>query len=96
MIQRSVFDQLVKERPQDKYNNDTSSYDSEVTKNNFYLFFDTMVDDNGRYLSEDYAFCTKWRQAGGKIWMDMKSKLTNTGFYKFRGDLLPVLKDELS
>ena len=95
MIQRNVFTEMVKERPQDKYTNDTSGYNTDVTKNHFYLFFDTMVDAQGRYLSEDYAFCTKWRGLGGKIWMDMKSKLTHTGFYKFKGDLLPVLKDRL-
>lgn len=31
MIQRSVFDQLVIEPPQDKYHNDARGYDSEVT-----------------------------------------------------------------
>ena len=96
MIQRSAFDKLVQKRPQDKYINDTNGYESENTKDNFYLFFDTMVDNNGRYLSEDYAFCTKWRELNGQIWMDMKSKLTHTGFYKFRGDLLPTIKDQLS
>lgn len=95
MIERKVFEKLKEERPQDKYLNDVSGYDKEHTKDNFYLFFDTMCDENGRYLSEDYAFCMKWREAGGQIWMDMKSKLTHTGFYKFKGDLMPVIKDEL-
>lgn len=95
MIQRSVFEKLVEVRPQDKYVNDISGYDNEYTKGNFYLFFDTVCDENGRYLSEDYAFCTKWREAGGKIWMDMYSKLTHTGFYKFKGNVHPVIREQL-
>lgn len=95
MIQRSVFEKLKAERPQDKYVNDISGYNCPETKDNFYLFFDTMCDENGRYLSEDYAFCTKWRQLGGQIWMDMFSKLTHTGFYKFKGNVHPVIKDSL-
>jgi hypothetical protein len=32
-------------------------------------YFDTGVDTNtGEFLSEDYAFCQKWKQAGGKIY----------------------------
>ena len=95
MIQRNVLEKLKQERPQDKFVNDIPGYDKEHTKGNFYLFFDTMCDENGRYLSEDYAFCMKWREVGGQIWMDMKSKLTHTGYYKFKGDLMPVIKDEL-
>ena len=26
--------------------------------------------DSGRYLSEDYAFCPRWRDMGGKIWVE--------------------------
>ena len=95
MIERSVFDKLKEARPEDKYVNDIAGYNNPQTKDNFYLFFDTMCDENGRYLSEDYAFCTKWRQIGGQIWMDMFSKLTHTGYYKFKGNVHPTIKDDL-
>jgi len=95
MIQRTVFDKLIEAKPQDKYMNDIPGYNNERTKDKFYLFFDTMCDDNGRYLSEDYAFCKKWRSIGGQIWMDLSSRLTHTGYYKFKGNLGPVMRENL-
>ena len=45
-----------------------------------WLFFDCMVDpDSGRYLSEDYAFCRRWSDIGGKVWVDLHCKLSISG-----------------
>lgn len=35
------------------------------------------------YLSEDYAFCHKWRAIGGKIWLDTVGRLSPTGVHTF-------------
>jgi hypothetical protein len=52
-----------------------------------YALFDCMIDpETGVYLSEDYAFCRRWRAIGGEIWLDLESKLTHTGSYSFRGN----------
>jgi hypothetical protein len=61
---------------------------------NFYWrFFDTMVDpDSGRYLSEDYAFCRRWRDIGGKVYADLDSQLLHVGQHLFRGDLARSLQ----
>ena len=38
--------------------------------------FDCMIDpDSKRYLSEDYAFCRRWQQMGGKIFADVNTTL---------------------
>ena len=45
-----------------------------------WLFFDCMVDpDTRRYLSEDYAFCRRWRDIGGKVWVDVDTPLQHLG-----------------
>lgn len=49
-------------------------------------FFDTM-HDGPEYLSEDYAFCRRWRNAGGRIHVDMRSDLTHQGTKLFTGKL---------
>jgi hypothetical protein len=44
------------------------------------LYFETMIDpDSGRYLSEDYAFCRRWRDCGGEVWADLTGRLSHMG-----------------
>jgi hypothetical protein len=49
-----------------------------------------MIDqETGVYLSEDYAFCKRWRALGGEIWLDLQSKLNHSGSYTYRGNAWP-------
>lgn len=50
-----------------------------------YGLFDTMVD-NKRLLSEDFAFCKRWRDMGGKVWLSLKHDLTHSGFHMWQGN----------
>tara|TARA_X000000368_G_scaffold239370_1_gene188984 strand:- start:2413 stop:3144 length:732 start_codon:yes stop_codon:yes gene_type:complete len=55
--------------------------------------FDCMIDpDNRRYLSEDYAFCRRWQQMGGKIYADCNTTLGHIGNLPFSGCLKDRLK----
>jgi hypothetical protein len=47
--------------------------------------------ETNRYLSEDYTFCRRWQQIGGKIWIDPKTKLTHIGSYTFNGNIGDLL-----
>lgn len=48
-------------------------------------WFDT---PNGRSaMSEDYAFCQRWRDLGGKVWMDVGIALAHIGHKAFAGRL---------
>ena len=52
-----------------------------------YALFDTMIlPETGEYLSEDYAFCHRWRAVGGRIWLDTKSRLTHIGSFEYCGN----------
>ncbi len=52
-----------------------------------HALFECMIEpETGLYLSEDYAFCRRWRDLGGEIWLDIRSKLTHYGVNAFRGD----------
>ncbi len=53
---------------------------------NQYALFDCMIDpETGHYLSEDYAFCKRWRSIGGRIWLDTRGELTHVGPHEFAG-----------
>jgi hypothetical protein len=87
-VHRSVIMKMIEKYPEQKYKNDIPFYELETSPDNFWLFFDCMVDpDTKRYLSEDYAFCKKWEDIGGEIWMDIISPLTHIGTYHFSGNV---------
>jgi len=97
MIKKKAIRKMIEKYPNDTYMNDISGYDSDQTKGNFYLFFDTMVHpETRRYLSEDYAFCHKWMNCGGSIWMDLFSPLTHSGNFNYQGNVISALKDHIS
>ena len=52
------------------------------------MVFDTFIEaETGQYLSEDYAFCRRWRDLGGAIFADFNSRLTHVGNASYEGSL---------
>ena len=89
-IGRRVFDVMRAAYPDQQYVNETLA--DPGMRNHNWLFFDCALDPATRqYLSEDYAFCKKWRDAGGQIWVDMVSPLGHVGSYKFEGSIMSTL-----
>lgn len=57
------------------------------------MVFDTMIEpETGQYLSEDYAFCRRWRDQGGEIWADFEARLTHVGHAAYTGSLVQALQ----
>jgi len=57
------------------------------------MIFETLIEpETGQYLSEDYAFCRRWRDLGGDIWADVAARLTHVGHAAYAGSLLDALK----
>ena len=58
------------------------------TLTDYVAIFDCMIDpDSKRYLSEDYAFCRRWQQMGGKIYADCMTTLGHIGNLRFFGSM---------
>ena len=56
------------------------------TLTDYVAIFDCMIDPvSKRYLSEDYAFCRRWQQMGGKIYADCMTTLGHIGNLRFMG-----------
>ena len=87
LIKKECLLKMVKEYPDLHYKTDQIVDGKEYNSKNTYLFFDTMKDEDGRYLSEDYAFSRRWQKIGGSIWADLSSDLIHYGQYKFQGQL---------
>lgn len=70
---------------------DLGDVDPELTQ--AAMVFDTMIEaETGQHLSEDYAFCRRWRDLGGDIWADMESRLTHVGHAAYSGSLVEAMR----
>jgi hypothetical protein len=84
MVKRHVIEKMIEAHPHLKYK-DSLNFGKECEKF-MYALFDTMIDPDGHYLSEDWTFCYRWRQMGGRVFVNSSVKLDHTGYYKFCGD----------
>jgi len=85
MMKRQVYERLCDAHPETKYIDDVS-YGKEYEPY-MYAIFDTQIDHNHHYLSEDWTFCRRWKRLGGQIWAHGDVLLNHTGFHEFEGDL---------
>jgi hypothetical protein len=87
LIKRAVFERMIAAYPESKYRALHAFPRPSAPSDNLYALFDCMIDlETGVYLSEDYAFCRRWRAIGGEIWLDLQSKLNHSGSYTYRGN----------
>lgn len=92
MVKRRVFEVLEQRHPELKFSGNVSENAHRHGPEHCYAFFDCMIDEEGIYLPEDYAFCRRWLDAGGEIWVDFNSRLTHHGTYAFAGNAALVFK----
>jgi len=92
MIKREVFTNIASNKPELKYKNDIDGYGQIDT---FYNFFRSGVH-NGIYESEDWGFCSIWRELGGKVFIDPTIKLGHIGWSRFSGNPLKWCQEAVS
>ena len=86
LIKRAVVDQVVAAHPELKARlGDTSGGGTmEAT-----MIFETFIEaETGEHLSEDYAFCRRWRDLGGQVFADFQTRLTHVGHASYAGSLM--------
>ena len=85
MIRRQAVTRMIEAYPQTRY---TATHTSSTLRrsDHFYALFDCMIEpESGHYLSEDYTFCRRWRDIGGRIWLDPTGQLYHVGAHDFVG-----------
>jgi len=89
LIKREVFTKMEKHFPELNCVNDHQNRDFDT----YHACFDCMIDPvTKRYLSEDYAFCRRWQQMGGRIFADVHTTLGHVGNLPFSGCMDDRLK----
>ncbi len=90
LIKRVVIEMMIAAYPELRYGTIHAYPSTKRTPNTQYALFECMIEEEtGIYLSEDFAFCHRWRALGGKIWLDTASKLSHTGPHRFVGNTAP-------
>ena len=81
LIARTVFEQMI-----ERYGAEIG-YIADESKRQEYDFWSVGVyqfpDGTRRFLSEDWFFCQRWRDMGGKVWGDTKIVCKHRGSVEF-------------
>jgi hypothetical protein len=89
MIQRETLTRVAEAHPE--LTADLSDLEPGLSR--AAMVFDTMIEPGtGQHLSEDYAFCWRWRELGGEIWADVESRLTHVGHAAYTGSLVEAMR----
>lgn len=91
-VKREVFIKMIAAYPELKFKDDTGSMSKEEGEWT-YAFFNSYIDDEKRFLSEDYGFCRYWEKIGGKVWVDPGIDIKHLGRMEFEGSMIDQLVD---
>lgn len=91
LIPRETFEKFGKAYPELQYKPDhvrTQQFDG---SHDIMAYFDCIIDPvSKRYLSEDYFFCHKAREAGMHVYMCPWMQLQHIGSYIFKGNMAAI------
>ena len=86
-IKRVVFERMAEAYPQLKYEENVVRVRGSGV-NGGYDFFNMGSDqERKRWTTEDYAFCQRWRDIGGQLWVYPDIDFTHVGRKGYKGNL---------
>jgi hypothetical protein len=94
LLSRRVFERVAQMFPELKYAPRSESRRvSAAEEAGSYHYYDTYTTKSGMLVGEDYAFCQRFRAAGGTIWLRPDIALAHVGSHVFTGgSLLDILE----
>ena len=86
LIKREVIEKMIKAYPNTEIIQKTVINGELLNRPYLYNLFDTMYDPvNKAYLGEDFAFCKRWKDIGGKCHALVTDRITHAGEHQYRG-----------
>jgi hypothetical protein len=92
LIKREVIEKMIKHHPELRIYQPTVINGKEIAKENFYNLFDTLHDvETKRYFGEDFGFCQRWTNMGGKVFIYALDYITHVGEHQYCGRFYDLL-----
>jgi hypothetical protein len=93
MIKRSVIDKMIKAYPDKNIVQKTVINGEYIERPHLWNFFDTMHDPVTKtYMGEDFSFCQRWKDIGGKCYAYIKDEIVHVGEHQYEGKFQDELK----
>jgi hypothetical protein len=87
-LSRSQLESMVEQYPDTEFFVETAP-----RKKAWALFADYRIGKHK--MGEDYAFCRRWTDMGGKVWIDPEIKMGHVGYKTFQGHLGDWLRSRM-
>ena len=84
-LSRDMLEKMVAQYPDSEFYCETAP-----DKKAWALFADYRIGKHK--MGEDYAFCKRWTDMGGKVWIDPEIKMGHVGYKTFNGHIGDWLK----
>jgi hypothetical protein len=92
LIKKQVIEKMIEKYPHLKIKQPTIMNGEAKDTENLWNFFDTWFDqETNRYYGEDFAFCQKWRDIGGKCYCYINDFIAHVGEYYYEGKFIDEL-----
>lgn len=83
------------ERMTEAYRDELWCRSPQAPRGGFVGLYDILRLPNGGKLHDDYAFCRRWRDIGGQVWIDPEMTLGHIGPKMFTGSLGDWLRERM-
>jgi hypothetical protein len=95
MIHRSVFEEYAEAHPELEYTPDHLREGEFKLGEKIHAYFDCIINEENRYLSEDYMFCENLRKQNIDIWTLPMVELMHCGSYIYQGKLVDMALNDV-
>lgn len=92
LIRRDAIDKMIEKMPEIVDTNMEYHSAKDMIPKRIIRAFDGMENPTeGGRLSEDLAFCCRWRQCGGDVWASIGHTIEHVGSYSYKANYMEIM-----